>query len=138
MIPVVKTYRKNPVYLQNLLSDEYCGGKAETFNQKVNVIENENSFVIDLIAPGYDRNEIKVTVDKNELTIASVKNEEKETEKMNYLRQEFHKTPFSRTFELPKNVEADHIGASHKNGVLRITVPKRAKIEIEVKEIEVK
>ena len=129
MIPIVKTYRRNPAYLNNLLNDEYCGGKMETFNQQVNVIENENDFVIDLIAPGYDRSEIKVTIDKNELIIASTIKKEKEDEvKKNYLRREFNKKPFSRSFELPENAEADKIEASHKNGILSIAIPKRQKL----------
>ena len=141
MIPIVRTYRRNPAYLTNILNDEYCGGKMETFNQKVNVIENENNFIIDLIAPGYDRSEIKVAINKNELTIASETSEPKKKEaenNTNYLRKEFIKKPFSRTFELPENAEAEKIEATHTNGILSITIPKKAKVEIPVTEIKVK
>ena len=80
MIPVVRTYPRNPVYLNNILNDEYCGGKQESYSQKVNIAENENDYTIDLIAPGFDRSEIKVTVEKNELTVASAINDEKKEE----------------------------------------------------------
>lgn len=145
MIPVVKAYHRNPVYLKNMYNDEFCGGRAESHHQKVNVIENENDFQLDLIAPGYKKEEIKVTIDENELTISSI--EEKESsktkdsddkQKPKYLRKEFSKRSFSRTFKLPENVEAEKIEASHKNGILSIKLPKRVKVEIPVKEIEVK
>lgn len=138
MIPVVRTYRRNPVYLKNIYNDEYCGGKMETYSQKVNVAENENNYQIDVLVPGYSKEEIKVTIDKNQLTIASAEQKEQSTEKANYLRHEFSKKPFSRTFELPENVEADKIEASHQNGILSIVLPKRAKVEIPVQQIEVK
>jgi HSP20 family protein len=138
MIPIVRTYSRNPIYLNNLLNDVNCGGRMETFAQKVNIIENENDFNLDIIVPGYERSEIKVTIDNNELKIASIKNEEEEIDKKNYLRKEFLKKPFNRSFELPKGIEADKIEASHKNGILRIMIPKKAKVEIPVKEIDVK
>lgn len=136
MIPIVRKYHRNPVYLKNMYNDENCGGRMETYNQKVNIAETESNFKIDLIAPGYSREEIKVTVDAGELTISSVEQEQKE--KKNYLRKEFDKESFSRTFKLPENVEADKIEATHKNGILSISLPKRAKVEIPVQQIEVK
>jgi HSP20 family protein len=139
MIPVVRTYRRNPVYLKNMYNDEFLGGKMETYNQKVNVVETDNDFQLDLVAPGYNKKDIKVTVDKNELTIASVEQDSKTDEAKNkYLRREFVIKPFSRTFTLPENVEADKVKASHKNGILTISLPKRAKVEIPVQEIEIK
>ncbi len=140
MIPVVRTYRRNPVYLNNILNDEYCGGKMEAHAQSVNVTENENNYRIDLVAPGYERNEIKVTIDKNKLSIAS--NAENKTEKEEnqekFIRREFTKLPFKRTFELPENSDLENIEASHKNGILSITIAKKAKVEIPVQEIKVK
>lgn len=139
MTPVVRTFRRNPAYLRNMYNDIYCGGTMETYNQKVNVIENENNFQLDLIAPGYEKNEVKVTIDKNELIIASVEKKEGNNEetKENFVRREFIKKPFSRTFKLPENAESEKIKASHKNGILSIVIPKIAKVEIPVQEIEV-
>lgn len=145
MIPIVKTYHRNPAYLKNMYNDEFCGGRAESHHQKVNVSENENDFQLDIVAPGYNKEEIKITVDKDELTIASTEQKDnnkgeapKEESNSKFLRREFTKRSFSRTFKLPENVEADKIEASHKNGILSITLPKRAKVEIPVQQIEVK
>ena len=138
MIPIARTYRRNPAYLNNLLNDEYCGGKMETYNQKVNITENENNFTIDLIVPGYEKSEIKVTMSKNEITIASINDDRAKDVEKNYLRKEFDKKPFSRKFELPENTNIDNIEASQNNGILSVSIPKTAKIEIPVQEIEVK
>ena len=139
MIPIVRTYHRNPVNLKNMYNDEYCGGRMESHHQKVNIIENENDFQLDLIAPGYNKEEIKVTVEKDELTIASAEQEKAEDNKgQNFVRKEFSKRTFKRTFKLPENVETDKIAASHNNGILTITLPKKAKVEIPVQQIEVK
>lgn len=140
MIPVVRTYRTNPAYIRNMYNDIYCGGKMETHNEKVNIIEKENNFQLDIIAPGYSKEEVKITIEKNELTIASVEQnkENNEAPKEKHIRREFIKEAFSRTFKLPENVEADKIEASHKNGIISVSLPKKAKIEVPVQEIEVK
>ena len=143
MIPVVRTYRSMPGILDELLRYDSHGGRTENYKQHsckpaVNVLEDENQFQIDVAAPGFDRSALKVTIDKNMLTISSATPEEKQENKEKYLKREFVTSSFSRSFELPENVEADKIEASHKNGVLSIQIPKKAKVEIPVQEIEVK
>jgi HSP20 family protein len=129
------------------MMDEFCsndshGGKVENYTGNckpaVNVIEHENAFQIDVAAPGFDRSELKITIDNKLLTISSVPADKKSDNKEKYLKKEYATSAFSRTFELPENVEADKIEASHKNGVLSINIPKKAKVEIPVQEIEVK
>lgn len=140
MIPVVRTYRRNPLYMNNLLNDEFFGGKMENLSQNVNIAESDNGYRIDLVAPGFERSEIKVTIDKNKLTIASLQeeNKDKEESKEKFVRKEFVKKPFSKTFELPENSDLEKIEASHKNGILSIAIAKKAKVEIPVQEIKVK
>ncbi len=138
MIPIVRTYRRSPAFLNNIYHDEYCGGKAESFTQKVNISETENSYRIDILVPGFEKSEIKVSVLKNELTIASEEIKEQNTEKkVNYLRCEHQKNAFSRSFVLPEHVETEKIEAVHQNGILSIFIPKKAKIEVPVQEIEI-
>lgn len=138
MIPIVRTYSSNPVFLSNIYRDEYCGGKTENFTQKVNISETEKNYLIEILVPGFEKSEIKVSVDKNELTIASLDNKEQNIEnKLNYLRHEYQKQAFSRSFLLPEHVETDKIEALHQNGILSISLPKKAKVEIPVQEIEI-
>jgi len=142
MIPVIRTYHRLPNIIDEFLKDDSFGGRAENYTcvckPAVNVIENENSFQIDVAAPGFERNELKVTIENNLLTISSIATDKEQNKKEKYLKKEYAASSFSRSFELPDNVEADKTEASHKNGILSISIPKKAKVEIPVQEIEVK
>jgi HSP20 family protein len=102
-----------------------------------NISEEEKSFRIELYVPGFSKEEVKMNVQKNILTIQSVKSESQE-KKSNYLSREFGTRNFERRFSLPKNVNADEISAAFNNGILEITLPKKeevvekAPVEIEI------
>lgn len=87
-----------------------------------NIIENENSFKLSLAVPGLDKDDIKIDLEDNLLTISSEKEVEKEN--VNFSRKEFGYHSFSRSFTLPKTVKIDSIEADYKNGLLNITIPK--------------
>lgn len=94
----------------------------------VNVKETENEFEIALAAPGMKKEDFKIELDKHLLTISCEQKEEKEEkdEKGRYTRREFNYQSFSRSFTLPAEVvESDKIGASYKDGILHINVPKK-------------
>ncbi|GAB3562239.1 hypothetical protein GCM10027578_04280 [Spirosoma luteolum] len=104
----------------------------------VNVKETETAFVLDLAAPGLKKDDLKVSVLKNQLTIAykSETNSEEKTEK--FTRQEFGISQFERNFRLPKNVNAEAINATYTDGILTVELPKVAvNEENEVKEIAI-
>jgi HSP20 family protein len=92
-----------------------------------NISEEENSFRIELYVPGFSKEEVKINVQKNVLTIQSVKSENPE-KKSNYLSREFGTRNFERKFSLPKNVNTDEISAVFNNGILEITVPKKEEV----------
>jgi HSP20 family protein len=138
MRPVIR-YHKVPNVIDELFRDDLLGGIAENKINKpaVNIGETETEYSLNLAVPGYDKNELKVSVDNKILTI-SHETENKDKENSKFLRREFTKGNFKRTFKLPENAEADKIEASHINGVLTISIPKKAKVEIPVHEIQVK
>ncbi|AKD58346.1 Hsp20/alpha crystallin family protein [Spirosoma radiotolerans] len=104
----------------------------------VNVKETEAGFQLELAAPGLKKEDLKINVENNKLTISyqsEVKTEET-TEK--FTRQEFGFTSFERSFRLPKTVNADAIKASYTDGILTVELPKvEVKEEKLVKEIVV-
>jgi HSP20 family protein len=142
MIPVIRTYHRVPNIIDELFGNDTSGGRTESHTLRckpaVNVIEQDNAFQIDVAAPGFERSELKVTIDKNLLTISSVPAQKQEETKAKFLKKEYATPSFTRSFELPENIDADKIEASHKNGVLSINVPKKAKVEIPVQDIEIK
>lgn len=102
----------------------------------VNVEETEKEFIIEVAAAGIDKKDFKVSIDKDALTISSERESKHEDNKHSFIRQEFNFNSFSRSFTLPENTDASKIKASHKNGVLSVSIPK---VEIEVKKaIDVK
>jgi HSP20 family protein len=92
----------------------------------VNVKENEKGFDIELAAPGLSKNDFKISVDNRVLTISSEKQEEKEKKEKEYTRKEFSYSSFSRSFALPENVNEDGIKATYDNGLLKVSVLKKA------------
>ena len=93
----------------------------------VNVKETAEAFEVEMAAPGMTKNDFKIELDSNRLTITSEKEnkiEEKEGEK--YTKREFSYQSFQRTFQLPKEVvDADKIMAKYEDGVLHLMIPKK-------------
>ncbi len=90
----------------------------------VNVRETEKEFEIELAAPGLSKKDFNISVSEGILTISSEKEESKEEEENNYTRKEFSYAAFSRTFRLPKLVDADKIQAIYRDGILLIKIAK--------------
>ena len=97
----------------------------------VNVRETAENFVVEMAAPGMKKEDFKVELNNNLLTISSEKREEQEQkEGEKYTRKEFNYHSFQRSFQLSKEaVDADNIQAKYENGVLHLTIPKREEIK---------
>lgn len=97
----------------------------------VNILEKETEYLIEVAAPGLEKQDFGVKVEGQNLVISAQKeqqNEEKADGK--FLRKEFNYATFSRSFRLPESVEADKIKASCEHGVLKVSVPK-SQVEIQ-------
>ncbi|WP_020602587.1 Hsp20/alpha crystallin family protein [Spirosoma spitsbergense] len=104
----------------------------------VNVKETETAFVLELAAPGLKKEDLKINVEKNNLTIGYQSEQKNEETTDKFTRQEFSFNSFERSFRLPKNVNADEIKAAYTDGILTVELPKiEAKEEKLVKEIAV-
>lgn len=100
-------------------------GRAFAGNQyrvPVNVLKTENSYEIFVIAPDRAKEDFKISLKGNELTIAyQAKEDIKENQQ--WIRNEFTKASFERTFVIDETVESEGIKAEYKNGVLQVTLP---------------
>ena len=106
---------------------------------KVDVEDKENEYVLTTDLPGMAKEDIKLTYDKDILTISARHEEKKDEkdEKKNYIRKERTNQSFCRQFQV-SGVQKDHIQASFANGVLTITLPKETAKQIEAaKTIEI-
>ena len=90
----------------------------------VNITESENGYTIEVAAPGLNKKDFKIDLDKNSLTIASVREDNQEENNEKYTRREFRYANFSRAFTLPETVYGEKISAVHKDGILYVDIPK--------------
>jgi len=98
----------------------------------VNIRESEDNFVLDVAAPGLKKEDFKINLDNNVLTISSEQKNESEEKIEKYTRKEFFFNAFSRSFTLPKTIDLDKIRADYKDGVLSISLPKREDAKVAV------
>ena len=92
----------------------------------VNVRETEDSYEIEVAAPGMTREDFKVSVEHGMMSIRAERRMETEDSKDDYIRKEFNYTTFERNFNLPDDVLSDKVAAKYDNGILRITMPRKA------------
>ncbi len=98
----------------------------------VNIRESEEGFMLDLAAPGLKKEDFKVNLDNNVLTISSEQKNENEEKSEKYTRKEFFYSSFSRSFTLPKTIDLDKIKADYNNGILSLSLPKREDAKVAV------
>ena len=111
-------------------------GAISFLTPAVDISEGENEYTVRAELPGVSKEDVRITMQDNILTIRGEKKEEKEAKESNYHRTERSYGSFQRSFTLPTHVKSDKIEASHKDGVLTITLPKVE--EAKPKQIEVK
>lgn len=91
----------------------------------VNISQAKDAFHVEIAAPGMKKEDFKVEVDNDVITISAEKKEEKEETNKKYTRREYSYNSFSRSFVLPEGVKTDDIKAEYEDGVLKINVPKQ-------------
>ncbi len=100
---------------------------GSVFSPKVDVIENENSYEVHLAVPGVSKDDFKVEVNDNYLTVSGERKFTNEKKDKNYHSVETQYGSFSRSFTLPENVDGIKINAKYNNGILELTIPKDEK-----------
>ncbi len=100
----------------------------------VNVLEDEDQFVIELAAPGMEKENFSLEFDNGKLTIKA-KVEEKEESK-SFIKREFNYKSFTRVFTVAKQkVDDSKINANYENGILKVMLPKREEVKPKPKRI---
>jgi len=124
--------KRNDVLFPSLMSEifkpDWFGG-LENNNRNipaVNIKENEKDFELELSVPGRNKEDFKIEINENVLTISTESKTEDNVEKENYTRREFVYSSFKRAFTLPETVDEDNIKANYDNGILKFTLPKKA------------
>ncbi|WP_245970409.1 Hsp20/alpha crystallin family protein [Pseudochryseolinea flava] len=104
-----------------------AGGSAYSFVPRVDIVEEEKEFQIHVAVPGVNKEDFKLDVNDNLLTISGERKFQKEKKESNFHSIETQYGTFSRSFSLPENVDVNNIAAKYNNGILEITIPKDEK-----------
>ena len=103
---------------------EFPTGKFFKTVPSVNIIEEDQRFRVELAVPGMKKDDFKVSVDDDIMTISAERAEEKNEEKERYTRREYYYGSFERSFTLPSSCNPEKIEARYEDGVLRFYIPK--------------
>ena len=109
---------------------------AGDWSPRVDIVENENEFVIKAEIPEVKKEDVKVSVDNGVLTLKGERKQETEEKGKKFHRVERYYGSFARSFTLPENVDESKVKATFKDGMLSLQVPKTEKAK--PKSIEVK
>jgi len=126
---------RNPRYMffDQFLGNDFLGGKEESqypqfAHPATNITEDQEGYRIYMAVPGIEKENIKIDLEKNQLTI-SYQGKESES-KVNYLRREFNTESFSRTFLISDKTLPEQSKANYNNGILTVFIPKKDMNEI--------
>lgn len=101
----------------------------------VNISENDSAYELQLMAPGRNKEDFKINLHENILTVSYERKEDNNAGK--WLLNEFHLSSFERSFELNEKVDAASISAKYENGILHLTLPKKEQAQNPAFEIAV-
>ncbi len=128
--------------LENRFLTSYAHSNAQesnisTFSPSVNTREGEFAYHLDVDLPGIKKEDIVVDVKDGRLSISGERNFKEEVKEEDYFKVETSFGKFTRSFDLPENVDIENIEANSENGVLEVIIPKLEKVE-NIKTITVK
>lgn len=132
-------WTSNPVLNEMMNSAHrrpYYSG-CEQSRPAANIIENEKDYLIELAVAGMRKDDFRINVEDDILSISVERKEIEEKDEKNYTRREFRYDGFSRSFSLPENIDQDGIKADYKNGMLNITLPKSEEAKVKGREIKI-
>ena len=100
---------------------------GSTFVPKVDILETEKAYEIQFAVPGLSKDDFKVELNDNYLTVSGERKISNEKKEQNFHSIETQYGSFSRSFNLPENADASKINAKYNNGILELSIPKDEK-----------
>lgn len=112
--------------IDEVLSQATTGREEMYYKPAANVRESETGFEIELALPGFEKEEISLKIEKDQLTILAGSEKADTENNPGYTWNEFRKNgKYRRTFIVPENINTESIGAEYRNGILYVTLPKK-------------
>ena len=139
MLPMISRRGYKPLTFQDFFNEDFFPvfPKNTGTLPSVNIREDDKAFYLELAVPGMNKNDLKIELKDEVLTISSEHKEEKEDNAEGYKRKEFSYNSFCRSFYLPEDIDSDKIDANYKDGILNVEIPKK-EVEKKTRSKEVK
>lgn len=133
LTPYSRRHKLPGSWFRDFFGDNFFSGQAAI---KADIFAEEDKLIIEAELAGFDKDEIKVQVNDQQLTILAQRKEITENREENYIRRERSINQVCRTF-LIENLDADTVQATFTNGLLRLVVPKPQELQPKTKEVEI-
>ena len=131
----------NPMFndvFNSILNDTFYADRAVSKVPAVNIAETENQFHIELAVPGLSKEDFKISLDKNLLSVAAEKKAETSDEGKKYSKKEYAYNSFVRSFTLPESADSLNIEAEYVDGILKLNIAKKEEAKTQNREIAIK
>lgn len=122
----------------SIFNDTFFSDRMTSRVPAANISESEDHFHVELAAPGLQKSDFKINLERNVLNISVERNNEQNGDQKNYSKREYSYTSWVRSFTLPESANAERIDAVYENGVLKIDIAKREEAKAIRKQIEIK
>ncbi|KRT15215.1 heat-shock protein [Pedobacter ginsenosidimutans] len=122
---------------ESVLGDTFFTDRRLSSVPAVNISESADHYHIELAAPGLKKDDFRVSVERDMLTISTETKNENLSEGRTYNRKEYSYSAFTRSFTLPESADVEKISASYNDGILKLELPKKEEARAVARQIEI-
>ncbi|RZA01628.1 MAG: Hsp20/alpha crystallin family protein [Sphingobacteriaceae bacterium] len=135
-----KNHVVNPFFndVYSLLNDSVLSDRFAVGTPAVNIAETENEFEVELAVPGLKKEDFKINLEKNVLTVSAEKKAEEVNDNKKFSKREYSYSSFTRSFTLPQSADQNKIEADYTDGILKLTIAKKEEAKVVTREITIK
>lgn len=123
---------------ESIFNDTFFNDRLVTRVPAVNISETDSHYHVELAAPGLKKDDFKLNLENNQLTISVEQSTDHQDNQKSYSKREYSYSSFVRSFTLPESADDDRIDASYTDGVLCIDIAKREEARAVRRQIEIK
>ncbi|KQM77885.1 heat-shock protein [Pedobacter sp. Leaf216] len=122
---------------ESVLGDTFFSDRRTNNIPAVNISESNEEYHIELAAPGLKKEDFKISLERDMLTISTEQRMENNVSEKTYNRREFSYSAFTRAFTLPESADVDNIQATYNDGLLKLTLPKKEEAKAVSRQISI-
>ena len=121
----------------SIFNDTFFSDRMMTRVPAANISETQDHYHVELAAPGLKKEDFKLNLERNVLSISVEQTQQQNQQERNYSKREFSYSSFVRSFTLPDSADENGIEAKYSEGVLSINIPKREEAKVQTRQIEI-